>query len=116
MEIPSHRKWIDNKCNPRRGGIIAEFYQGIDEFIQFASTHESFIRLEGKLKCPCIKCECLRFKLVNEVKRDICKHGFMKHYYYWTHHGEEVPVVASSVIQNEYCWSQVMANISQEGG
>ena len=62
MEIPSHRKWIDNRCNPRRGGITAEFYQGIDEFIQFAYIQESFIRLEGKLKCPCMKCECLRFK------------------------------------------------------
>ena len=49
-----------------------------------------------------MKCECLRFKSVNEVKRDICKHGFMKGYYYQTHNGEEVPVVTSSVVQNEY--------------
>ena len=82
MEIPSHRKWIDNKCNPKRGGITVEFYQGIDEFIQFASNQESFIRLKGKLKCPRMKCECLRFKSVNKVKRDLCKHGFMKRYYY----------------------------------
>ena len=36
------------------------------------------------------------------MKRDIYKYEFMKGYCYWTHHGEEVPVVVSSVIQNEY--------------
>ena len=49
-----------------------------------------------------MKCEYLRFKSVNEVKRDICKHGFMKGYYYWIHHGEEVPVMTPLVVQNEY--------------
>ena len=82
MEIPSHRKWIDNRCNPRRDEITREFYQGVDEFIKFAFTQESFIRLKKKLKCPCMKYECLMFKSVNEVKRDICKHAFMKGYYY----------------------------------
>ena len=66
------------------------------------STQESFIQLEGKLKCPYMKCKCLRFKSVNEVERDICKHRFMKGYYYCTHHGEEMPVVTPSVFQNEY--------------
>ena len=49
-----------------------------------------------------MKCECFRFKSVNEVKRDLCKHGFIKHYYYWTHHGEEVSVVASSIWKRRY--------------
>lgn len=82
MEISTHRKWIDNRCNLRRSGITREFYEGVDEFIQFASTQESFIRLGGKLKCSCTKCECLRFKSVDEVKKNICKYGFMKGYYY----------------------------------
>ena len=68
MKIPSYHKWNDNRCNPKKDGITREFYEGVDEFIQFASTQESFKRLEEKLKCPCMKCECLRFKLVNEVK------------------------------------------------
>ncbi|XP_052193958.1 uncharacterized protein LOC127802254 [Diospyros lotus] len=101
MEAPLHRRWIDNWCMPRRGEITPEFYAGVDEFIQLASSQESFIRL-GVLKCPCIKCECLKFKLVNEVKRDLCKHGFMKGYYYWTNHGEEMPIMPQNVIVNEY--------------
>ncbi|XP_052198317.1 uncharacterized protein LOC127805607 [Diospyros lotus] len=101
MEAPLHRRWIDNRCMPRRGGITPEFYAGVDEFIQLASSQESFIRL-GVLKCPCMKCECLKFKPVNEVKRDLCKHGFMKGYYYWTNHGEEIPIMPQNVIVNEY--------------
>jgi len=93
-----HRKWIDNRCNSRMDGITREFYEDVDEFIQFASTQENFIILEGKLKCPYMKCKCLGFKSVNEVKRDICKYGFMKGYYYWTHHRKKVPVVTLLVV------------------
>ena len=86
---------------PRRGGITLEFYVGVDEFIQLGSAQESFIRL-GVLKCSCMKCEYLKFKSVNEMKMDLCKHGFIKWYYYWTNHGEDMQVMPPSVIVNEY--------------
>ena len=77
MKVPLHCWWIDNRCMPRRGRITHEFYAGVDEFVQLACAQESFIRL-GVLKCFCMKCECLKFKSVNKMKMDLCKHGFMK--------------------------------------
>ena len=36
------------------------------------------------------------------MKMDLCKHRFMKEYYYWMNHAEDMPVIAPSVIVNEY--------------
>ncbi|KAJ1415044.1 Transposase-associated domain [Sesbania bispinosa] len=101
MEAPEHRKWMDKRVGPNKRRVTDEFMAGVFEFVEFACSQDSYKR-EGKLRCPCKKCQCLRYRSVDEVKTHLCMKGFMSDYYYWTNHNEQRPVIPPLGSNNSY--------------
>jgi hypothetical protein len=98
MEFPEHRKWMIKRVGPDRRRVTDEFMAGVVEFIEFACAQENY-KKGGKLRCPCAKCKCLKFHLVDDVKGHLCMKGFKSGYYCWTSHGERrtpIPPMVSS--------------------
>ncbi|MED6123707.1 hypothetical protein PIB30_051853 [Stylosanthes scabra] len=42
----------------------------------------------GKVRFPCAKCKCTKFKNIDEVRVDLLRKGFMTNYLTWVQHGE----------------------------
>ena len=42
----------------------------------------------GMIKCPCNKCQCLKYEKPDIVELHIYRNGFKKEYTVWTSHGE----------------------------
>ena len=57
MEVPEHRKWMDERTGPDKKKVTNEFMAGVVEFIDFACAKENYKR-EGKLRCSCKKFKC----------------------------------------------------------
>ena len=47
MEVPEHRKWMDERTGPDKKKVTNEFMAGVVEFIDFACAKENYKR-EGK--------------------------------------------------------------------
>jgi len=88
-EVPSHHRWVYDRCYSGRRGLKESFVIGVEEFIQTARQYK-YYALEGGIRCPCIKCECTRILKDEEVKVHLYKKVFMSDYWIWTFHGEEV--------------------------
>ena len=88
-EVPSHRRWVYDRCYSCRRGLKESFVIGVEDFIQTARQYK-YYALEGGIRCPCIKCECTRILKDEEVKVHLYKKVFMSDYWIWTFHGEEV--------------------------
>ncbi|XP_070005252.1 uncharacterized protein [Nicotiana sylvestris] len=43
---------------------------------------------EGVIRCPCVKCDCMKFKKLEEVKLHLYRKGFIENYFVWTNHEE----------------------------
>jgi hypothetical protein len=100
MEIPNNRKWMDTRLDQNRH-LRLEFVEGVNEFIEFATSQENFQRF-SKLRCPCKKCECRRFHNVDDVMVHLYERGFMNNYYCWTNHGESMPRSSPVVVDESY--------------
>ncbi|XP_038698945.1 uncharacterized protein LOC119996398 [Tripterygium wilfordii] len=90
MEVPEYRTWMYNRIGPGRVGITDEFLSGVEEFIDYASKKNSEFENTGKIRCPCMKCKCIRFRSLDDIRMHLYKKGFQPGYYYWTSHGEEM--------------------------
>jgi len=85
-EVPSHRRWVYDRCYSGRRGLKESFVIGVEDFIQTARQYK-YYALEGGIRCPCIKCECTCILKDEEVKVHLYKKGFMPDYWIWTFHG-----------------------------
>lgn len=101
MEIPEHRKWMDNRMRPDNSRVTDEFLAGVCEFVEFACAQDDFKKV-GKLRCPCKICKCRKRQLVDDVMKHLCMKGFKEDYYYWSSHGEQRPSVMPMVSNNSY--------------
>ncbi|PNX83353.1 hypothetical protein L195_g039394 [Trifolium pratense] len=101
MEVPEHRKWMDNRMSPDNSRVTYEFMVGVHEFIKFACAQENFKKV-GKLRCPCKVCKCKKPHPVGDVMGHLCMKGFKEDYYYWTSHGEKRPPILPVVSNNSY--------------
>ena len=60
--------------------LSREFILGVEEFINFATSHPE--KMDGSLvRCPCKRCDNLKFFSPNEVTIHFCQRGFVKDYY-----------------------------------
>ena len=100
MEVPDHRKWMDQRVGPDQRTVSDEFMTGVLEFLEFACAHCH--NPTRSLRCPCKKCKCMAFHSIDEVKGHLCMRGFMSDYYYWTSHGEQRPPIPPIIIDNSY--------------
>ncbi|XP_043814818.1 uncharacterized protein LOC122724339 [Manihot esculenta] len=83
----ANRQWMYNRL--KDGLLNTEFLNGLEEFIQFASTHPEC--MDGmNIRCPCSmkRCSNRRFLCVDDVRYHLMKNGFVPNYYRWTAHGE----------------------------
>lgn len=72
------------------GLLSVEFVHHVEEFVNFALQHPECISA-GQIKCPCnkVRCQNMSYQDVEVVKFHLAKHGFVRGYYDWIHHGEE---------------------------
>jgi len=78
------RDWINL---PR---IIAEYENGVEEFIKFTQRYEGRSDDEVKFICPCVNCLNGRKLKLNatQVRDHLICDGFLRSYTIWTWHGE----------------------------
>ncbi|XP_012841495.1 PREDICTED: uncharacterized protein LOC105961778 [Erythranthe guttata] len=92
-----------NRLVKSRKGLTDEFIRGVGEFISFALSQDTFVS-NGKIRCPCSRCDNLGFLGIEDVKTHLYKYGFIHDYYQWVSHGEEYvyfEALTSTPIENE---------------
>ena len=81
------RQWIDARL--KNGYLKNEFIADIEEFVQLAESHPTF--MDGtKIKCPCNqrKCQNRSFYDRDTVRLHLAKYEFVPNYYIWYKHGK----------------------------
>ena len=68
-----------------KNAMSLEYQLGVIEFIKFAKQS---MTSDGTIRCPCIKCKNMEFKLPNECQLHLYKYGIVAGYKVWTAHGE----------------------------
>ncbi|KAK2444836.1 peroxidase P7 [Trifolium repens] len=85
------RRWMYDRYDGGKRGVVKEVFKfGVQLFIDTVKQKPIVIR-EGGIRCPCAKCQCIRFRSEDEIKFHLCKHGFQPNYWIWTSHGESFP-------------------------
>nr|GMD83563.1 uncharacterized protein LOC109166492 [Ipomoea batatas] len=75
----------------RNGILTKEFLDGLQTFIEFATSQHSWMDGE-RIRCPCTqrKCQNTKFLDVPTVKYHFARFGFVSDYYVWRFHGERI--------------------------
>lgn len=73
-----------------------EYVKGVEGFLRFAITNSMVI--DGKIRCPCEKCNNFLFQLMRDVIDHIISFGFLQNYTHWHYHGESVLSSQSSQV------------------
>ncbi|XP_039146743.1 uncharacterized protein LOC120283984 [Dioscorea cayenensis subsp. rotundata] len=119
MSLRESRKWMYNKNLPGYGALNDEFIAGVTEFIKYVSSQPE--QMDGSLiRCPCKKCDNLKFFIPDEVMLHLCRKGFIANYFNWTCHGEkmwheEEQFVVNQLPQQTNWWDQGFRNFEDTG-
>ncbi|MED6174456.1 hypothetical protein PIB30_069182 [Stylosanthes scabra] len=65
----NNRSWMYDRVYSNSGGLKPSFVTGLDTFLHTCSTSADYINL-GKIRCPCAKCKCKKYKTQDEVRDD----------------------------------------------
>ncbi|XP_045790558.1 uncharacterized protein LOC123885326 [Trifolium pratense] len=84
------RTWMYNRVNDNRFGLKTEFVRGVKQFVKRTINRPIYLS-EGGIRCPCVKCKCIKLNTPPMVRYHLYKHGFQPNYLIWTDHGEERP-------------------------
>ncbi|KAL9662903.1 hypothetical protein QQ045_027738 [Rhodiola kirilowii] len=95
-ELVRERKWIYNQFNLGESWNNDVFMYGIGHFLEVVSTNGQICD-GNKLRCPCSKCKKKYFREIGLCETHPFTYGFVRDYYNWTNHGEEIAEVSSSV-------------------
>ena len=110
MSINIDRGWMYKRVN-KNGSINPLFNVEVERFLDFAFANEQPIQPRGidegvplLIRCPCKKCELLKYKEREEVLLHLLRKGFMISYTHWFAHGEIAPEVQQpqQTIVDEY--------------
>ncbi|KAM1211523.1 hypothetical protein ACFX2J_003325 [Malus domestica] len=82
------RTWIQN---PNR--CADEYLDGIEDFIDFARTHNSGAT---RIRCPCRRCNNTLRETIENVRLHLVRDGMIETYNTWNHHGEQLDNTSSS--------------------
>ena len=80
----------NTRVQANRSGLNAEFENGVEEFLRKARELDPYVTSK-LIRCPCVKCQCIRLLKESEVRYHLYKDGFKPMYWIWTEHGEEEP-------------------------
>nr|XP_009612382.1 uncharacterized protein LOC104105682 [Nicotiana tomentosiformis] len=97
----AHRRWMYNRNHPNRVGLRDEFKEGVARFIAKPRTFDDF-RIEGTIRYPCVKCMCIKLLGEDVVTCHLFKKRFMKNYYVWTTHEENLDSVNNVDFHNSF--------------
>ncbi|XP_016515558.1 uncharacterized protein LOC107832247 [Nicotiana tabacum] len=95
----AHHRWMYNRNHPNRVGLRDEFKEGVAGFIAKARTLDNFC-IEGTIRYPCVKCKCVKLLGEDIVTCHLFKKEFMKNYYVWIAHGENLDSVNDGDFHN----------------
>lgn len=106
-----------NRVNANRYGLKDEFVRGVKKFVKRAIRRPDYLS-EGGIRCPCVKCECIKLTTPPMVRYHLYKHGFKPNYLIWTDHGEVRPNIHTGGDSNNsrQRTSQVQTQICETGG
>jgi len=89
MSINIDRGWMYKRVNTN-GSINPLFNVEVERFLDFAFANEQPIQPRGIdegvplfIRCPCKKCELLKYKDREEVRLHLLRKGFMISYTHW---------------------------------
>ncbi|KAK9209186.1 hypothetical protein WN944_001550 [Citrus x changshan-huyou] len=74
--------------------LCKEYVDGVKAFVNLAENH---LNEEGKTRCPCRNCQNMELKYLDDVERNLYRHGMSFSYQRWVFHSEEIDL--SSYIQ-----------------
>lgn len=96
----------------KSGEINPVFSVEVERFLEFAFTNEQSILPSGTyegvalfIRCPCKKCQLLKYKSRDAVHLDLLRKGFMLSYTRWYAHGEIEPSVQQAqqaIVDDDY--------------
>ena len=89
------REWMYNRVDEVTGEIKKEYKEGLTGFMQFA-TNQEISREQGKMSCPCSKCDNEKFINIETVWKHLFWKGFTPGYYIWFSHGEDFGTLPST--------------------
>ncbi|CAL9006456.1 unnamed protein product [Prunus brigantina] len=75
-------RWIQN---PNR--CTEEYLDGIDDFIDFARTHNPGA---ARIRCPCTRCNNTLWETIENVRFHLVRSGMIETCSTWNHHGEQL--------------------------
>ena len=81
------RSWMYDRVSTDGRALNDSFIQGVHEFICNA-MEQSYYLSEGGIRCPCVKCKCMKLMQQSDVKLHLYRWGFQPNYLIWTEHGE----------------------------
>ncbi|CAN6559926.1 unnamed protein product [Malus baccata var. baccata] len=84
------RQWIHN-----HNRCVVEYLDGIDEFVEFATTHSLG---STHIRCPCRRCNNSMWETFENVRFHLVRNGMMETYTTWYHHGERLDQASSSYV------------------
>ena len=91
-DIKFIRRWLYERIDHTNNQVSEGFYQGQQNFIQFAKNQELFME-SGKLFCPCSKCENGKLLQEEVVSKHLYNRGFMPNYWVWISHRKDYDIL-----------------------
>ena len=88
LKMDADRSWMYRRIKIDGRGLVDAYRDGVSNFMNKAIEHAD--DLNGKMRCPCLKCKNMIWKTADEVKFDLYSRGFVDGYSVWIHHGESV--------------------------
>ncbi|KAG7548108.1 Transposon En/Spm-like [Arabidopsis suecica] len=85
------REWMYNRIDPYTSHVSGEYLAGVEQFIDFASSHVE--DRKGRFYCPCVVCQNSKRMKAATISSHLLSRGFMANYYVWYEHGEDYNVV-----------------------
>ncbi|XP_004505399.1 uncharacterized protein [Cicer arietinum] len=86
------RTWMYNRVHENRRRLKEEYVSGVKDFVKRVLKQPICIS-EGAIRCPCIKCKCMKISAATTVRLHLYQDGFQPDYWIWTEHGEVKPIV-----------------------
>ncbi|XP_050233259.1 uncharacterized protein LOC126681754 [Mercurialis annua] len=76
---------MDKSWMKHKNKFSSEYIQGVRNFLDVAKVQAD---CNGRIRCPCKRCNNCYFKSVTNVRRDLFQNGILEDYTTWVHHGE----------------------------
>ena len=89
---------IDKAWTQLRNRGCREYWDGLQAFLRMAADYKDS---DGRIRCPCVRCNNSRFESLAVVEAHVFDRGFHQAYDKWIFHGEVEEVVAEQVIEED---------------